>query len=202
MYLFASSEETRNWADTTDAREPFRPPGGPGIAEVKPHTDTGIRQGLAQLRSYRYGDGKKPPLFAGGVQLLVTYVPIDASGKPVRRGRAAAVRVYARSVTWPPRERSGPVVLGPLQQAGTRRLPEVLPFPRVDESGYFGHAVEKFVRGHLHRISGRPAVRGYGGPRSGPDIVWKELAALYGELARATGDPAFAQLATELATRP
>ncbi|NHU43005.1 hypothetical protein [Rhodococcus sp. A14] len=184
--------QTRTW-DKIDGAVQFLQPKMAGIAEIKPHTAAGQRSGLDQLRKYKSLHPDRP-------QWLITYLPINESGSPVRSGRAGAVKIFARSVDWPGGGR-GAYRLGSLEIVGTKKLPGLIAFPRVDQPGFFGHAVEKHVRAHLFRSINRKAVRGTGGAQPGPDVMWKELAALYGELARIVPDPLYAEIAAELGVR-
>ena len=167
------------------------------IGEIKPHTASGIRAGLSQLysRSLQFPNA---PLW------LITYVALGADGKPIRRGRASAVAIYARKVKWPsrPRATKDSVVrapeLGDLYTVGTKSLRALIPYPHVDEPGFFGQAVERDVRAHVFSKATREAYSGTGGSLPGPDLRWHELAALYGELARLMADPLFAEIADEL----
>ncbi|WP_396911257.1 hypothetical protein [Mycolicibacterium sp.] len=130
--------------------------------------------------------------------MVITYLPVDGSGTPVKTGRASAVRIFARAVTWPSNARSSAKLGPPTYDLGTKSLAATISYPRVDEPGSFGAVVEKDVRRHVYAKTGRKAIRGAGGSLPGPDARWQEIANLYGELARLTGDPYFAEISAEL----
>jgi hypothetical protein len=166
------------------------------IGEIKPHKASGIRRGLAQLHARRFGTAHIKPTHPDAPQWLITYLPVNDKGLPVRSGRASAVRVFARSVSWPGRNRKADC--GPLYDLGRKGLDATISYPAVNEPGFFGFAVERDIRAHLYRRTDRPAVRGAGGGKPGPDLLWNEIAALYSELSRLTGDRLFAEIAAEL----
>jgi hypothetical protein len=156
----------------------------PGIAEIKPHTKHGIPAGVRQLR----GRTSKGPL-KGLDMWLVTYLAV-----PQKTLTPSRIRVLVYKV-----EPTGP--LGRPWDLGEKVLPATMPFPKTDNPGFFGMAVEDCVRQKflpVLKAGGRSVFGGTGGARWGPDVRWNELANFYAELANETGDPFFEALATEL----
>ncbi|TQC47383.1 hypothetical protein EEB14_20725 [Rhodococcus sp. WS4] len=181
---------------------------GGAIVEIKPHNKSGERSGLDQLYKSKFGNKTsrppRKPTDPKSAQWLLTYLPVNDSGAPVHSGRASAVKIFARRVTWSAENRKA-YRFGLQYVVGTRTLPALIPFPRVDQAGFFGSAVEGHVRAHLFRKTSRQAVRGTGGSRPGPDARLKarlkELTELYEELARIVPDPLYAEIAAELSMR-
>jgi hypothetical protein len=154
----------------------------PGIAEIKPHTKSGIAAGERQLRGRR-------GIPSHYDRWLVTYrlvVPPSRSGP----GRA---QVLAYRVT-PGKPREGPWDLG------VARIPATIPFPRPTNPAFFGMAIEGIVRGVFKQAlpKGAAPLPGTGGARRGVDVRWNELAYFYNELASETADPFYRELAAEL----
>ncbi len=172
--------ELFNWVQPTSIRSNPPPISRPGIAEIKPHTASGIAAGERQLRRR-----KVPP----DRQLwLLTYLLVSqpSSGK---EGRA---RVLAYHVTQTGKD--GPWDLGDVV------IPEKIPFPHPRHPAFFGMAIEPIVRTRFKNWvpSGSTVRRGTGGARRGADVKWNELAYFYNELGSETGDPFFRELASEL----
>lgn len=205
-----------NWLDP-DPPVPTLPRAAVGrgdFFEIKPRTPTGIAKGLVQLNTYVGGHprpksrrlprarassaGRRSwrPIVSTAKPWLVTYVPRTAAGKPARFGRASTVSVYVQRVE--PRDADKAQCCGPLYSLGATSVPTMTDFPRVDQPGFFGHAIEGVVRGQLFRKVDRPAARGGGGAGSGPDAWVEELAALFEELSNWGSDPLFRELATQL----
>lgn len=163
-----------------------------GHAEIKPHSHAGIRDGFVQLRRSK----------VSGPKILITYRPVDSGGKAVQTGRPAKVQVFATKLTdlTPAKLLSG---------ATWWNLDGVPPpgsvLPTLDNPPLFGAAVEESVRNKfrdevLAKNSPPHTMRlGVGGHRSGPDVLWDELAGMYQELARELRDPFYAEVAAELA---
>jgi hypothetical protein len=171
------------------------------IGEIKPLTESGIRAGLGQLYTRR-------SQFPDRQLWLITYTAHGRQGERIKKGPASAVAIYARQVKWPQHrsvKKDGrwvvpPPKLGDLYTLGKKSLPAQIDFPKVDQPGFFGLAVEGCVQEHVRsKVKGQLYKR-TGGSLPGPDLRgrMRELAALYGELSRVTGDPLFAEIATEL----
>lgn len=199
MNVFAQEQEfqPRTWAQVPRGRPNqtawvarANRPGVPGMVEIRPHNDRGRRRGAADLRTRMRGGP-----WAGHDGWLVTYVALGADGNPLSRGRPAAVRLLAEQV-------GGPSPSG-VFDLGVVPLPATIPFPRVDLPGFFGSAVEEPIRQRLTELLVRHARRtvdtATGGATPGPDLVWREVAQMYGELAQQLRDPFLAELADELA---
>jgi hypothetical protein len=162
----------------------------PGLAEIKPHTPTGIRKGLKQLRD-------RVKSHPGREMWLVTYKGTDASGLAnPPTGMADGLQVFARCFNVTTRDLDGP-----WYKLGFLRLNRIMQHPPVDHPGMFGMAVERRVYDLFtsQLPLNRRAQAGTGGSLPGPDVLWSELAALYAELARELRDPFYAELASELA---
>lgn len=183
------------------AGPPQCPPGpaaitGPGLAEIKPHHVRGMRSGLAQLKVRLRTHPGHPALW------LVTYQPLPAEGGRVRR-----VRIVAHEVD-PARLRAATSLSDPTAflrcrtVLATPLLPGTMPFPDpMARPALFGLAVEDLVRRAFVGAFPRTGTKGLpaGGERPGPDILWRELADLYREVAVQTGDRYWSDLAGELA---
>lgn len=150
----------------------------PFIAEIKPHTKSGIAAGVRQLR------GRAVP--PDHQRWLVAYRVLaePKSGTPGR------IRVFAYRVA-PDGGRQGPWDLG------EGIIPVKIGFPRINQPAFFGMAVEPIVGAVFRRWwpPGVTRVGGTGGVRPGPDVMGTELAYFYAELANETADPRFEQLA-------
>lgn len=155
---------------------------GRGFAEIKPHSRSGIEDGLEQLAKSdrKHADGRPP-------MALITYLPIDPSGRPVSTGRAERAKVFAVPY-------SGPGTVNSYLSKDWYLIGEI-PVQRVvvlkvDQPGLFGAAIEERVRRCFRTVvlqntglnPGRKFTGG-GGPGHGPDVLWNELAAFYRELA-------------------
>lgn len=168
---------------------------GPGLAEIKPHHPRAIREGLGQLHARLRGPYTRHPDY-----WLLTY-----RAQPAGADRPSSVRIVAHRID--------PQALGRLGPAGDRSrlitattefdapLPPVIRFPPTSQPAMFGMAVEDVVRSAFGKRFRRVADRALpaGGNRPGPDVLWKELAEFYRELAAETGDGYWSALADELA---
>lgn len=194
-----------------DQRLPKHVITGTGIAEIKPHKADKIRLGLSQLRNYLYAErtAGRPV----GSAWLVTYMPWTGPGGCPPGTRGQCLRVIAHEI-WRyrllPRSstaayKSAPLpsleaviksrrVLPPLRLPA--RLPSTAPFPTWARPDELGHAVEDPIRQHFRQSFKIHTLKW---PRSRADIRW-ELAQFYGELARATGDAYWREVADELVT--
>jgi hypothetical protein len=165
----------------------------PAVAEVKPHSSDGLREGLCQLR--RPASADRPD----GLRFLLAYLPYN-----VRRGKAEGVRVFAigfSDIAHVPTSVAG-LRGASWADLGTVTLPPTVPFPPVVHAGFFGHAVEPLVRLKYGRRlvwpAGRSLVPGTGGHRPGPDARNTELAEFTAALAHELNDLMLAELAAEL----
>jgi hypothetical protein len=162
--------------------------GANGVAEIKPHSWSGLRAGLKQLARRT----------STGPRALITYLPVDRSGKTVPAGQAAAVRVFATMYA-PSTSLADYLAKAQWWDLGSLGLPGMMPFPVVQNGGFFGMAVENGVRNHFTTKVLNPSTRkvaaGTGGHQHGADVQWQELAELYAELARQLRDPAYAEAA-------
>jgi hypothetical protein len=172
--------EVFNWVQPGPTQRNPPPITRPGIAEIKPHTPTGIAAGERQLRRR-----KAPP---GRQRWLLTYVVVSQPSS----GKAGRARVLAYHVT--PTGKNGPWDLGDAV------IPDKIPFPHPRNPAFFGMAIEPIVRQQFKGWlpGGSTLRRGTGGARRGVDVKWNELAQYYAELASETGDPFFEVLAAEL----
>lgn len=220
-YDFQGAELEEEWSP--DFRKPTRVTTGvtgAGLAEIKPHKARAIRKGLQQLRDYlqqsekqragssalaaawlRAGVGGREPERTS--VWLVTYVPSPENSinpKHVRvfahklrhdvlRGHAALPSLDALTLS----RRELPMVA----------LPSQIPFPGLNRPDMFGLAVEDLVRQGFATAYGRP-----GDPKhrqahglQGPDVLWREMASLYRELAEETGDHYWRELSEELSAQ-
>lgn len=164
--------------------------GPTGHAEIKPHTWLGVKKGQIQL------DGST----VTGPKVLITYRPLNAAGGIATTGRPACLAMYMTCHT--PEAKPDAVLKGKWWYLGSPVPPEQVPLT-VDNPGLFGSGIEDFVRRHFDKEVLQPRKRklrpGTGSGRTGPDVLWDELAGMYGELGRQLGDPFYAELAAALA---
>lgn len=180
-----------------------------GFAEIKPHNEDGIRDGLKQLEP---STEKKPALGRAGRRgmALVTYLPVNKEGEAVGEGSAAGVHVFAtpysgQTVDHATHKKRVKDIINSWtwHHVGCFKPPQRINLV-VDRAALFGIAIEKSVRRQfnlnvLARL--KPKKIGHGGTTvHGADIYWNELARFYAELARELGDPFYADLASELAS--
>jgi hypothetical protein len=183
-----------------------------GCAEIKAHNRNGIIGGLTQLRKQCH---------RGTCRILITYLPVrepSSTGyQPQDFGRVKRVLVMATSID---RDYSNMSPEAKVQQVLGQKwyLVEDMDMkPKTDliaeiamglgtpqDRGRFGSVMEPLVANAFNRCVLKPQPprrrdfsRGSG---TGSDVLWTELAGLYGELARELGNPFFAELASELAT--
>lgn len=198
-------------AATTSAKSP-PPLTGPGFAEIKPHHDAAIRQGLHQLRLYlRQSESARGKPFPGvskragwiiGAEpqrtsiWLITYAPLPPAN-PTRL-RIVAHQLNRTELLKDPIPRLDRLLVSrhvlPLVD-----LPRTIPFPSPSRADMFGLAVESMVRERFGLVFRRPTYRGRRPGVRGPDVLWRELADLYRELAAETGDTYWREVADELA---
>lgn len=165
--------------------------GTQGLIEIRARTATSRGRGVDQLRKRQID-----PLYGGHDKWLVTYQGLGPNGKPISRGRATQINLWAQKF-------DGKIgkLIGKEYDLGPIRLKDTIPFPRVDLPGFFGNAVEEPIRERLTellRMKRRTVNQQTGGAAPGPDLLWSELAALYAELAEEQRDPFYAELAEEL----
>lgn len=166
---------------------------GPGVAEIKPHNEGGIRGGHRQLAG-RSGAGAK---------VLITYRPreedmdrrsmwpstVDVYAITLLPGAATPTR-YRDSADWcsvgsftPPQTVKvtlrNPSVFGAIVEAPVRRL-----------------FLDKLIAADPRRSR---VGRGKSAHATGVDVAWSEIAELYAELGRDLHDEFLAELASELA---
>lgn len=196
--------EARKWSPL----RPWAPPGSrsyprltlrtPGVVEIKPHTETGIRAGLEQVarRLRRRGKG-----------VLATYMGTDSRGNPVLVGRATHVRVYATLVDLDVNKHPTPEQYNQPNQwyaLGLAEVPPKIDFPPVDHAPMFGWAIEsvvqKQVKAAVTLATAKKKWTTLGGPGHVADMRYRELAEFYGELGRQLRDPFYAELASELSS--
>lgn len=176
--------------------------------EIKPHRADAMADGVAQLKRILTGKSGWRPIVPSAQAWLVTYLPYTASNVVASFGRAASINVYAQQVvccsgrdtctTIPCAGTCTARRVGPLYDLGRIEVPQKIDFPSVDQPGFFGQAIESSVRAKIFRKVDRPAARGGGGARPGPDAWVEELAALFGELSRLYPDGLYEELAHEL----
>ncbi len=161
-----------------------------GAAEIKPHNYDGILSGQTQL------DLSTVP----GPKLLITYRPVKADRTAATKGLPALVEVFmTRHVKF---AKPAAVLKNKWWKVGEFVPPKTVPLT-IDNPGLFGSGIEDSVRRHfceqvlLPRL--RPMHKNTGGHRPGHDVLWDELAELYGELGRELRDPFYAELAAALA---
>jgi hypothetical protein len=184
-----------------------------GIAEIKPHKDAQIRKGLYQLRNYLFQMRHPRPRRVGSAWLL-TYLPGPVTGSSSHAGptiQVIAHRINRRlllpdSIRTPQALRSAPpppglaaltefrATLRPLQLP--KVLPSTMPFPTLAQPDMFGLAVEDPIRKQFREHFGITVLKM---AVTRADVQW-ELAQLYGELARATGDSYWRDVANELSS--
>jgi hypothetical protein len=164
--------------------------GKTGHAEIKPHHLRGIRDGLRQL------DRSK----VTGPKVLITYRPLNSGSRIAQTGVPALLQMF---MTCPKKGAKPPEVLaGQWWKLGSVKPPPQVALT-VDNPGLFGAGIEDFVRNHFCERVLQP--RGHrmhpntGGNRRGADVLWDELAEMYGELGRELRDPFYAELAVALA---
>jgi hypothetical protein len=129
---YASAEEEFSFVKPQSPILRGRPAiGRPGIAEIKPHTISGITRGVRQLigRPPHTGDPERWPQ-----RWLVTYF---AEGKDPR-----SVRIFAYHLK--PKKKDGKVQWERLGPWELRRavIQPMIPFPSTDNPGFFGMAIE------------------------------------------------------------
>jgi hypothetical protein len=161
-----------------------------GAAEIKAHTTDGISGGLMQLDNST----------VTGPKLLITYRPLNSRGGIATTGLPACVEVF---MTRPVKGAKPAAVLrGRWWKVGAFAPPKTVPLT-IDNPGLFGSGIEDSVRRHFfaHVLSprGKKMHPNTGGHRPGHDVLWDELAEMYGELGRQLGDPFYAELAAALA---
>jgi hypothetical protein len=200
MTIAMQESEVRKWATTF--LPPATSPGQsltlrtPGYVEIKPHTLSGIRSGLAQLGARL----EKANLPTG---VLATYVGTDSRGNPLSKGVAKYLRVYAVVVNAKPKPTLAAYNQpGKWHYLGYTRLEPTMSHPPVDHAPAFGWAVEPVVQERVKlAVALATPQRKWttaGGPAPGPDMTYSELADFYRELARELRDPLYAELASEL----
>ncbi|WP_457946089.1 hypothetical protein ACTAQI_11930 [Pseudarthrobacter sp. alpha12b] len=187
---------------------------GPGLAEIKPHTDAAIRKGLYQLRRYVQQSGaaqgtsgatggpKRPAWMAGREPdrrsvWLITYSPWAAKGPP------SHVRVFAHELKRDQLLKKGPLpslasLLISRRELPMVELPKTMPFPHPSKPDLFGLAVEPLVRQRFAGTFSRAEQNSQRTRRKGPDVLWRELGDLFRELAEETEDGYWREVADEL----
>jgi len=180
-----------------------------GCGEIKQHNINGISEGLRQLRDDCHG---------GRSRILITFLPVHGPSwlrlRPQDEGVAERVLVMATYITnyysgMKPKEQAQQVLKQEWYLVEDMRpMPE--PVAKVAmglaNRGRFGSVMEPLVADAFDRrvLQPQPPRRRLpehrGGSGHGSDLLWSELAGLYGELARELGNPFFAELASELAT--
>jgi hypothetical protein len=179
-----------------------------GCGEIKAHNRNGIVAGLKQLREDCHGDGHR---------ILITYLPVRGSSSTLFQPQdsyfAERVLVMATFITrdytnMEAKEQERRVLAQKWYLVEDMR-------PRPDlvakvamglkNRARFGSVMEPLVAHAFNRFVLKPNARRRlpehrGGSGTGIDLLWSELAGLYGELARELGNPFFAELAAELAT--
>lgn len=186
-----------------------------GIAEIKPHKDAQIRRGLYQLRNYLFQMRHPRPRRVGSAWLL-TYLPGPATGPSRQAGPSIQVIAHrinrakllpatiktaaALRTATPPPDLSAltefRAVLRPLRLP--KHLPSTMPFPTLAHPDVFGLAVEDPIRKQFREHFGVTVLKM---PVTRADVQW-ELAQLFGELALATGDAYWREVADELTSAP
>lgn len=193
--------------------------GSAGMAEIKPHHAKGIRQGLKQLRDYlsesqqtRTARPARAQVFGQGIPpgseparrsvWLITYLPEPENTKSPQRLRLYAHRLNPRLLMqWPMPGLDSMTLyrreLGVLSLTGRG-------FPTLNEPDRFGRAVEGPIRQRFIATFKRPGDPRYRQAQGshGPDILWRELAGLFQELANVTGDTYWREVAEELSQHP
>lgn len=131
---------------------------------------------------------------------LITYLP-----SPAGTNTPTHVRVFAHKLKREELLKKGPIP--PLDDLVLSRrelpavgLPPSIPFPSLARPDMFGLAVESIVRDAFEKSYGRPGAPPYKQAvgRHGPDVLWRELAGLFRELAEETGERYWRELAEEL----
>ena len=175
------------------------PVGGPGIAEIKPHTEAKINEARKQLKSALVN---RP----GYEALIITYRP----GATTPKG--TPVKVWAVRYEKEEKPRTGALTYlrtKPWWNLGIITIPPKIDVSTADLS-VLGAAAEGAVRTRFgqflakqpppHRRVDAVTTSLYKSPNErGPDVEWREMAEMYAELARTTNDEFLAELANELA---
>ncbi|MEU5844563.1 hypothetical protein [Rhodococcus sp. NPDC047139] len=185
---------TSRIASTTDARQ--RAPAG--LGEIKPDHVLGRREGLTQLRYRLCVYDKYHPGAIQDLWLIAYSIPKGSGARPVYLD-VRAFRFDPRTLRkLQPNERAE------FDKLYAKRVEDRIPLTsptksRTNRSG-FGISVEKTIRDWFVKtqLGNRPVEPGTGSNRPGADIIWYELAALYGELAAELSDPHFGELARQL----
>jgi len=188
-----------------------------GCAEIKAHNRNGIIGGLTQLQD---------KCCKGTCRILITYLPVcepSSTGyQPQDFGWVKRVLVMAtfidrcRDYSKMPPEAKVQQVLGQKWYLveNMDMTPKTDLVARIamglgtpQDRGRFGSVMEPLVAHSFnenvlkHKKLVPPRKRDFSrGSGTGSDVLWTELAGLYGELARELGNPFFAELASELAT--
>lgn len=161
-----------------------------GAAEIKPHSTAGISGGIEQLDKST----------VTGPRLLITYRPLNSRGGIATKGSPACVEVFmTRHVKG---AKPAAVLRGKWWKVGDFVPPKTVPLT-MDNPGLFGAGVEEYVRrlffAQVLSPRGKKMHPDTGGHGHGHDVLWDELAGMYGELGRQLGDPFYAELADVLA---
>lgn len=195
----------RSWLAAPRLYSPLPPAEDCRFAEIKPHNEKGIRDGLNQLAKEK-GLGRAPRKG----KFLVTYLPLKGK-TPAPSGFPTSVRVFATpysagmKATSPPYKNVADTITSwewhDLGSFAPEKQVDVL----VEKASLFGSAIEDQVRKLFQDVVlvkswGKKTGYGGGGNLQGADIWWTELARFYDELARELGDPFYADLASELAS--
>lgn len=157
-----------------------------GYAEIKPHHLRGMRAGMCQL-------ALNPDT---GTRILITYLPVR-NGHPVETGTPDGVRVLARKFV---QFTNATVLENPNEWWDIGSVPP----PKnvtLNDRQKFGLAIEEPVRQLFHaQVIKHPRTirRSPSNYRTGPDVLWNELADFYAELGRELRDPLYTELALEL----
>lgn len=195
---------------------------GPGCGEIRAHNIGGIYGGLTDLLTkckVKPGPGKTIH------RILITYLPVEESSSPPYQpknfGMIRRVLVMATLITSTPddyrnmtQDQKVQSVLAQtwylvedmhMQAKAEQIKNNALDLSKTRARAQFGNVMEPLATAAFHQCvlkqQGRwrlPDTRG--GSGQGTDLRWRELAGLYGELARELGSPFFAELAAELAT--
>jgi hypothetical protein len=177
---------------------------GPGIAEIKPHTEDGINDARVQLNKALTAKRNRLPGLRKREALIITYRPM---GKTTEEG--TPVEVYA--VRYVDETGTGPttyIKTKPWWNLGTVTISRTVGVNLVDRS-VFGAVAERAIRARFGQFLEQPPhSRGRGAVTTSPnkspnepgsDIEWTEIAEMYAELARLTNDEFLTELANELA---
>jgi len=190
------------------------------MAEIKPHKAKAIREGLQQLRRYlkesdqqrashsklaaawlRAGIGRREPERTS--VWLLTYLPTPENSLNPRHIRVFAHELKQDMLRGSARLPSLKDLTRARRELPKLQLPPKINFPGLDKAAMFGLAVEDVIRKGFGQAYGRP-----GDPRHrqahglhGPDMLWRETASLYRELAAETGDRYWRELSEELSAQ-